>query len=103
MGYSFVAAVYTMNMRLVVPRTGMAGCTLLRIDRTHFDLVVVYLASMRMMQVAIVKIIRVTIMLHCDMPTVRAMSMAVRAGVFLVVSWHVHSFHKKPMSAAASI
>ena len=81
-----MAAVDAMNMGLVMPETGMACCTSVRIDRTDFNLVVVYVGSMRVMQVAVVKVIRVITMLHCDMSAVWAMSMAVRTGVFLMVS-----------------
>ena len=85
MRYSLVTAVPAMDMRLVVPGTNMPRCTLLRIARTHFDLVVAYVVSINVVQMAIVKVIGVTVMFYCDMSALWAMFMRVRPGVFLVV------------------
>lgn len=53
-GYEFVAAVRAMNVSAVMPGTGVAWCTLLRIDRTHLYDVIVYVISMSVVQVTIV-------------------------------------------------
>lgn len=53
-GYGFVAAIHAMNVLAVVPGAVVAWGTLLRVDRTHLNDVVVDVVSMSMVQVTIV-------------------------------------------------
>jgi hypothetical protein len=76
MGYCLVSAVHAVNMRLIMSGTAVGWCAFLRIHRVHLNAVVVYVITVRMVHVAIVKIIRVAIVLHGFMATVRAMLVA---------------------------
>lgn len=78
-GYRRVATVRTVNVLFVVSRAVMAWCAFLRVNRGYLDAVIVHVVAVRMMQVAVVKIIDVAIVLHRHMTTVRAMFVAVSA------------------------
>jgi hypothetical protein len=77
--YRLVAAVRTVNMLLIMPGALVIGRAFLRVDRAYFDVVVIHVVAVGMMQVAIVKIVGVAIMFHSHMATVRAMVMIVGA------------------------
>ena len=76
-GYCRVATVRSVHVRLLMSGAVMVRCALLRIDRGYLNAVIVHMIAVRMMQVAIVKIVDVAIVLHRDMTTVRAMLVAV--------------------------
>ena len=75
--HGFVAAVRTVSVLLLMGRTIVVRCAFLRIRRGHLDLMVVHMIAVSAMQVAIVKIIRVAIVLHSRVATIRAMLVAV--------------------------
>ena len=75
--YGLVAAARAVNMRFFVSGAVMRWCTPVRIRRADLDAMVLHGGAIRMMQMAIVKIIRVSIVLHRDMAAVRAMLVAV--------------------------
>jgi hypothetical protein len=51
----------------------VAWCAFLRIRRTHLDAVVVHVVAVGMVQMAVLKIVRVAVVLYRRMATVRAM------------------------------
>jgi len=77
-GYCRVATVPTVHVRLLMSGAVMVWCAFLRINRGYLNAVIVHVIAVRMMQVAIMKIVDVAIVLYRDMTTVRAMLMAVR-------------------------
>lgn len=74
-----VATVRTVNVGLVMSGAVMAWCAFLGVNRGYLDAVIVHVVAVRMMQVAVVKIIDVAIVLHRHMTAVRAMFVAVSA------------------------
>jgi len=86
--YCLMAAVGTVNVRLIMSRTFVAWCAFLRIRRAHLNAVVLNVIAVGMVQVAILKIVRVAIVLHGRMATVRAMFVAVSTGMLLVSFRH---------------
>ena len=76
--HGLVATVRAMNVRLIVPRAAVSWRTFLGIHSVYFNPVVVHMIAMRVVQVAIVKIVRVTIVLHSRMAAIRPMLVAVR-------------------------
>jgi hypothetical protein len=76
-GNCLVATIRTVNMRFIMSRAGVAWRTSLRIHRVHAKVVVVNMIALRVMQVAVVKIVRMTIVSHSRMTTVRTMRVAV--------------------------
>jgi hypothetical protein len=75
--HCLVAAVRTVNVRLVMFRTFVAWCAFLRIRRADLNAVVLDVIAVGMVQMAILKIVRVALVLHSRMATVRAMLVAV--------------------------
>lgn len=82
--HGLVAAVRAVSMRLVMTGAAVARCALVRIYRVHFNAVVEHAIATCVVQVAIVKIVRVVIMLYSRMATVWTMLVAVRTGMLLV-------------------
>lgn len=80
-GYGLVPTVCAMDMRLVMTRTVVAWRTLLRIGRVDLDAMLVHYIAVRMVQVAIVKIVNVAIVLDSRMATVWAVLVAVSTGM----------------------
>jgi len=75
--HSFVAAALAVSMRLFVSGAVVRWCALVRIRGADLDAMVLDGGAVRMMQMAIVKIVRVAIVLHCYMAAVGAMLVAV--------------------------
>jgi hypothetical protein len=80
-GYGLVPTVCTMNMRLIMTRTVVAWRTLVRIGRVDLDAMIVHQIAVRMVQVAIVKIVNMAIVLDSRMATVWAVLVAVSTGM----------------------
>ena len=77
MGHCLMATGRPVNMRLLMSRAVMAWSAFLRIHRVHLNAVFVYMPIMRMVQVSIVKIVRVAIVLYSRVTTIWAMLVAV--------------------------
>jgi hypothetical protein len=75
----FVTTIRAMNVCFVMPRAIVVWRAFLRIGRRHLHAVIVNVVTVRVMQVAIVKIVDVTIVLHSGMAAVGAMHVGVRA------------------------
>jgi hypothetical protein len=75
MRHRFMAAPGSVNVARLV--AAAARRALVRILGAHFELVLVYVIGVRMMQMTIMQIINVTVVLDRSMPTVRAMLMVV--------------------------
>lgn len=58
------------------------------IGRGHFDMMLIDVIAMWMVQVTIVEIVRMTVVRHGRMATIRAMMVGVVAGMFLMRIWH---------------
>ena len=80
MRYGFVTATRLMPMRAIVRRTGMTRRTVRRMCVRRGEFVFVYVTIMRMVQVAVVQIIRVALVLDARVSARGAM----RVLVFLV-------------------
>jgi hypothetical protein len=72
--YGFMTAIWPMNMFLLVRPAIMAGCAIGRISGAHLDRVLVHLIASNMMQMAIVEVVRVTVVLYTGVATVLIMS-----------------------------
>ena len=72
-----VAAVRTVNVRLLMSGAVMVWCAFLGISRGHLNAVILHMIAVRMMKVAVVNIVDVAIVLHRDMTALRAMLVVV--------------------------
>jgi hypothetical protein len=90
MRHGFVAAVGTMSVRLL-GGTAIVRSTFLRVRCAHFNLMIVHMIAVGVMQVAIVKIIGVAVVLHGGVPAVWAMHVAMGSRMFLVSVGHCFS------------
>jgi hypothetical protein len=75
-------------MRLVMTGAVVARCALLRIRRVHFNAVVEHAIATCVMQVAIMKIVRVVVMLYSRVAAIWSMQVAVRTGMLLASLRH---------------
>ena len=91
MRHGFVAAVGTVSVLLLMSRAIVVRRAFLRIRRGHLNLMVVHMVAVSVMQMAIVKIIRVAIVFHGNVPAVWAMYVAVGPRVLLVRFTHCFS------------
>jgi hypothetical protein len=87
--HRFVTAPRSVDVVRLVAAAVVARRTLVRIFRTDFKRMLVYVIAVRMMQMAVVQIIDVTVVLDCGMPTVRAMLMIVLGVMRFVANAHV--------------
>ena len=83
MWHCFVAAVCSMRVGLLVCRAAVIGRTTFGIVCIHRNCVVIHVSTLRVMQVAIVKIIDMTVMLYSGMAAFRT----VLVGVSTCLSW----------------
>ena len=77
MRHGFVAAVGTVSVGLPMGSAAVVRRAFLRIRSGDLNLMVVHMIAVSVMQVAIVKIIGVTVVFHGSVPTVCAMHVAV--------------------------
>jgi hypothetical protein len=77
-GHCFVATVCPVGMGLLVGGTFVIGRTALGIVRVHGNCVVVYASAFCVVQVAIMKVINVTVVLYSRMAAVWPMLVRVR-------------------------
>jgi hypothetical protein len=87
MWHRFMATPRSVNVARLV--AAAARRTLIRIFGAHFEPVFVYMIGMRMVQMAVMQIIDVTVVLDCGMPTVRAMLMVVMGVMRFVAGAHL--------------
>jgi len=90
MRHGFVAAVGAMSVRLL-GGTAIVRSAFLRVRCAHFNLMIVHMIAVGVMQVAIVKIIGVAVVLHGGVPAVWAMHVAMSPRMFLVSVSHCFS------------
>ncbi|MBA4142462.1 MAG: hypothetical protein H0X43_05510 [Nitrosospira sp.] len=76
MRYCFMSAPSSMNMFRGVARAFMPRGTVFRVERRYANHVFIYVTVVRMMQMAIVQVVDMTIVLYAGMATVRAMWMS---------------------------
>ena len=93
--HGLVATVGPVSVRLLMGGTTVVRSAFLWIRRGHFDLVVVYMVAVTVVQVAIVKIIGVAIVFHGGVPAVWAMLVAVGPRVLLVSLSHCSSLPQR--------
>ena len=93
--HGLVATVGPVSVRLLMGGTTVVRSAFLWIRRGHFDLVVVYMVAVTVVQVAIVKIIGVAIVFHGGVPAVWAMLVAVGPRVLLVRLSHCSSLPQR--------
>jgi hypothetical protein len=74
-----MAACRTVHMAFLVGSAVVIGRAILGIPSAHVNLVVVHVIAVSMMQVAIVKVIRMTVVFYRCMPAVRAMFVSMSA------------------------
>jgi hypothetical protein len=86
--YGRVTTVRTVNVRLSMSVAVVARRALLRINRGNLNAVLVHMIAVRIMQVAIVKVIRVAIVFHRHVTTFWAVLMVMNTGVLLVTLRH---------------
>jgi len=84
--HRFMAASWSVNVARVV--AAAARRALVRIFGTHFELMLVYMIAVRMMQMTVMQIINVIVVLDCSMSTVRAMLMVVVSVMWFVAGAH---------------
>jgi len=77
MGYCFMATGWPVNMRVLMSGAVVAWCAFLRIHGVHLNAVLLHMPIMRMVQVSIVKIVRMAIVLHSRVTTIWAMLVVV--------------------------
>ena len=77
MGHRLMATGRPVNMRLLMSGAVVAWSASLRIHRGHLNSVFVYMPIMRMVQVSIVKIVRVAIVPYSRVTTIWAVLVAV--------------------------
>ena len=77
--HGFVAAIRSVNMRLLVSGAIVAWRAFLRISGIHLNPVVLHMPIMKMVQMAIVNVVRVPIVLHSGMTTIWPMLVGVSA------------------------
>lgn len=97
MRYRLVPAVRTVSVRLLMGRATVVRRAFLRIRRGYFNLMVVHMIAVSVMQVAIVKIIGVAVVFHGNVPAVWAMHVAVGPRVLLVSLTHCFSPFKSDL------
>ena len=88
MRHGLVAAVSPVSVGLLMGAAAVVRRAFLRIRRAHFNLMVVHMTAVGVMQVAIVKIIGVAVVFHRGVPAVWAMQMAMFPNVLLVSVSH---------------
>jgi hypothetical protein len=76
-GHCLMATGRPVNMRFLMSGAMVVWCAFFRIRRVHLNAVFVHVPIMRMMQVSIVKIVRMAIVLHSRVTTIWAMFVAV--------------------------
>ena len=84
-----------MRVGLLVCRAAVIGRTTFGIVCIHRNCVVIHVSTLRVMQVAIVKIIGVAIVFHGGVPAVWAMLVAVGPRVLLVSLSHCSSLPQR--------
>ena len=87
MRHRFMAAPTSVNVARVV--AAAARRALVRIFGAHFELMLVYMIAVRMMQMTVMQIINVIVVLDRSMSTVRAMLMVVVSVMWFVAGAHV--------------
>ncbi len=87
MRHRFMAAPRSVNVARLVAAT--ARRALVRIFGAHFELVLVYVIGVRMMQMTVMQIINVIVVLDRSMSTVRAMLVVVLSVMWFVAGAHV--------------
>jgi hypothetical protein len=99
MRYGFVAAVDTMRVGLPIGgRAAVVRRAFVRIRCSHLNPMVVHMIAVSVMQMAIMKIIRVAIVFHYGVPAVWAMHVAVSPRMLIVSVSHRFSPFKKTAS-----
>jgi len=89
MRYGFVSAVDTVGMVLPIGgRAAVVRCAFVRIHRSHLNLMVVDMIAVGVMQMAIMKIVRVAVVFHGGVPAVWAMHVAVSPRMLMVSVSH---------------
>jgi len=89
MRYRFVAAVDTVGVGLPIGgRAVVVRRAFVRIRRSHLNPMVVHMIAVGVMQMAIMKIIRVAIVFHGGVPAVWAMHVAVSPRMLMVSVSH---------------
>jgi len=91
---SLVSAVLAMNMSRLMPTASMLRCTYRRIGDAYLQHMLIHMITMRMMQVAIVKVIGVAVMFDCSVTTASVVLMVVFF-MDLVLAGHVCSLTEK--------
>jgi hypothetical protein len=74
---AFMPAVWTVNMFAIVPFAVMVGRAAVRVGATHGNGVLVDVVVMGVMQVTIMKIVRMPIVSHRRVPAIRAVHVSV--------------------------
>ena len=85
--HRFMAAPWSVNVARLV--TAAARRAFVRIFGAHFELMLVYMIAVRMMQMTVMQIINVIVVLDCSMSTVGAMLMVVVSVMWFVAGAHV--------------
>jgi hypothetical protein len=78
-GYCLMAAVWSVNVFLTVPGTFVSRRALLGIRRAHLNPMILHMSAVLMVEVAIVQIIRVTIVFYSLMAAIGTMRMGMGA------------------------
>ena len=77
MGDCFMTTGWPVNMRVLMSGAVVAWCAFLRIHRVHLNAVFLHMPIMRMVQVSIVKIVRMAIVLYSRVTAIWAMLVVV--------------------------
>ncbi|MDB5785387.1 MAG: hypothetical protein JWQ50_5302 [Caballeronia mineralivorans] len=85
--HRFMAAPWSVNVARLV--TAAARRAFVRIFGAHFELMLVYMIAVRMMQMTVMQIINVIVVLDRSMSTVRAMLVVVLSVMWFVAGAHV--------------
>lgn len=86
--HRFVTAARSVHMARFVATTVVVRRATIRIFRADFDLVFVYMVAMRMVQMAIMKIIYVVAVLDCGVSAARAMLMVMVSMMRFIACGH---------------
>jgi hypothetical protein len=88
--HSLMPAAGAMYMLLRMPRAPMFGGAILRVDSRYTDHMFINMVVMRMVQVAIVQIIHMTVMHDACMPAFRTVRMGMIFVLWQVTIGHLH-------------
>ena len=88
MRHGFMTAVGTVSVGFRMAGAAVVGRAFLGIRRSYFNLMIVHMIAVSVMQVAIVKVIRVAVVFYDDVSAVWAMHVVVRPRVLLVSVRH---------------